>query len=76
MNQLKQLAQSANAKRAALGVSVAAAASPVFAAEIWESAVTALSGLLVGVAAVGASTLAIAVSAVGFRVVKRLVNGA
>ena len=46
MNQLKQLAQSANAKRAALGVSVAAAASPVFASEIWESAVTVLLRVL------------------------------
>ncbi|MFD1245368.1 hypothetical protein [Paralysiella testudinis] len=73
MNTLKQLAHSAKTKYAATGITIAAAATAANAANSWDGAVEALTGLLVGVAAVGAASLAIAVAAVGFRIVKNLV---
>lgn len=72
---IKQLANSAKLKYASVAAGVAAASSTALADNIWDSAVTALTGLLVGVAAVGAAGLAIVVSAVGFKVIKKVIWG-
>lgn len=40
---------------------------------IWDGAVTALTGLLIGVAAIGLANIAIVVTAVGYGVIQRII---
>lgn len=76
MNAVQKIVKGAQAKYALAGTTLAATAMTASASDIWDNAVTQLTNLLVGVAAVGTAVLAISVTAVGFWVIKRLVQRA
>ena len=72
----KKVGNNVATKYAALGTALAVPLAARAEGEVWADAVTELTGLKVGVIAVGGLILGLAITAVGFFVIKRLVNRA
>ena len=72
----KKIGNNVATKYAALGTALAVPMMARAEGEVWAGAVTELTALKVGVLAVGGLILGLAIAAVGFFVIKRLVNRA
>ena len=73
----KKIGNNVATKYAALGTALAVPMMALAAdGVVWADAVTELTGLKTGVIAVGGLILGLAITAVGFFVIKRLVNRA
>ena len=72
----KQIGNHVATKYAALGTALAVPMMARAEGEVWAGAVTELTGLKAGVIAIGGLILGLAIAAVSFFVIKRLVNRA
>ena len=72
----KKIGNNVATKYAALGTALAVPMMARAEGEVWAGAVTELTALKGGVIAIGGLILGLAITAVGFFVIKRLVNRA
>ena len=72
----KKVGNNVSTKYAALGTALAVPMMARAEGEVWAGAVTELTGLKAGVIAIGGLILGLAIAAVSFFVIKRLVNRA